>query len=72
MCKRLYRLPNNFLSDLCGREVGDACDDAFIIFLSDLCGREGSHMVPMVELGFLSDLCGREDPITKGVGVVSF
>ena len=52
---------NDFLSDLCGREVTIKGTLDRLSFLSDLCGREGRTVSSGYGVLFLSDLCGRED-----------
>ena len=58
---RFCRFAKSFLSDLCGREVGDTLFALRYIFLSDLCGREAGADHSTHEGVFLSDLCGREE-----------
>ena len=55
-----WMLLQNFLSDLCGREVACSCKDSDGNFLSDLCGREVNRSNYSKFENFLSDLCGRE------------
>ena len=53
-------MPQQFLSDLCGREDKTTVVTARTLFLSDLCGREEYLTHKSVKSEFLSDLCGRE------------
>ena len=50
----------NFLSHLCGEEVGSIKSATAIAFLSHLCGEEvPPHTAKMAQI-FLSHLCGEE------------